>query len=204
MSLLLSPPAVLFQVAVTVSPILYAPPVPDAPLMLMRASLTVGATLSTVALVLSAAVVLPVAVAVTDTFLFAPSIAPEVRVWVAVQMPPLLLAATAAPPPNCEKSMVTPVTPALLSPPAVLFQVAVTVSPILYAPPVPDAPLIEMLPSVTVGPGAVILLNTMSSNDNIMSVAPLVMVKLVIPRKFAAFALAETLKVAFATAPTAV
>ena len=42
-----------------------------------------------------------------------------------------MLPATAAPPPNWLKSTVTPLTPVLLSPPAVLFQVAVTVSPIL-------------------------------------------------------------------------
>ena len=40
---------------------------------------------------------------------------------------------------------------ALLSPPAVLFHVAVTVSPILYAPPVPLAPLIAIFAAVTVG-----------------------------------------------------
>ena len=49
----------------------------------------------------------------------------------------------------------TLVTTLLLSPPAVLFQVAVTVSPILYAPPVPEAPEMLMAASVTVGPRAV-------------------------------------------------
>ena len=69
----------------------------------------------------------------------------------AVQVPELLLAATAAPPPNCVKFTVTPeMVSELLSPPAVLFQVAVTVSPILNAPPVPLAPEIESLASLTV------------------------------------------------------
>ena len=78
-SLLLSPPAVLFQVAVTVSPILKAPPVPDAPLMLIRPSVSVGATLSTVALLVSAVVVMlpALSVAVNDTLRLVASMAPE-------------------------------------------------------------------------------------------------------------------------------
>ena len=80
-SLLLSPLAVLFQVAVTVSPILKAPPVPLAPLMLILASVTVGAMLSTVALVESAVVVLPLAVvAVTETLREVASMAPATMV----------------------------------------------------------------------------------------------------------------------------
>ena len=51
-----------------------------------------------------------------------------------------MLAATAAPPPNCVKFTVALLMVSLLlSPPAVLFQVAVTVSPILKAPPKPVA-----------------------------------------------------------------
>src|SRR5438105_7987721 len=64
----------------------------------------------------------------------------------------LLVADTVEPPPNWLKSTVTPeIVSALLSPPAVLFQVAVTVSPTLKAPPVPVAPLMLILGSVTVG-----------------------------------------------------
>ncbi len=70
----------------------------------------------------------------------------------AVQVPAEFVAATALPPPKALKSTVTPeIVSALLSPPAVLFQVAVTVSPILKAPPVPVPPLRLRLPSVTVG-----------------------------------------------------
>ena len=70
----------------------------------------------------------------------------------AVQVLELLEAATAAPPPNAEKLTVTlEMIPELLSPPAVSFQVAVTVSPIVKAPPVPEAPEIETWASVTVG-----------------------------------------------------
>ena len=52
---------------------------PVAPLMLTVASVTVGATLSTVALVVSAVVVLlpALSVAVTDTFLLTPSTLPD-------------------------------------------------------------------------------------------------------------------------------
>ena len=155
-SLLLSPPAVLFQVAVTVSPTMKAPPVPLAPLMLILPSVTTGLSLSTVALLVSAVVSAfeEVSVAVTETLRLVASILPppsSVRVKVAVQVSLLLLAATAAPPPNWLKSTVTEATSLLLSPPAVLFQVAVTVSPTIYAPPVPLAPLIEMLASVIVG-----------------------------------------------------
>src|SRR3569623_746676 len=129
-SALLSPPAVLFQVAVTVSPSLDAPPVPLAPLMLILASVTVGATLSTVRLVVSAVVVVPAPLsAVTETFLLVPSMAPEA-----------------------------------LAPLAELFLCAVTVSPILYAPPVPEPEdVIEILASVTVGPAAEILFSTILS-----------------------------------------
>ena len=81
-SALLSPPAVLFQLAVTVSPVLKAPPVPDAPEMAIRASVTVGAMLSTVALVVSAVVVdsALLSVAVTDMLRLVPSMAPAVIV----------------------------------------------------------------------------------------------------------------------------
>ena len=80
-SLLLSPLPVLFQVAVTVSPILNAPPVPLPPLMLIRASVTVGAMLSTDKLLVSAVVVLPeLLVAVTDTLRVVASTDPAVIV----------------------------------------------------------------------------------------------------------------------------
>lgn len=73
-------------------------------------------------------------------------------VWVAVQVSELFDAATAAPPPNSVKSTVTPaMVSAFASPPPVLFQVAVTVSPVMKAPPAPLAPLIEILPSLTDG-----------------------------------------------------
>ena len=78
-SALLSPVAeVLFQVAVTTSPTRKAPPVPVAPLMLILASVTTGGWLSTVAFVESSVVVLIPAllVAVTETFLFVPSMDP--------------------------------------------------------------------------------------------------------------------------------
>ena len=77
-SALLSPLLVLFHVAVTVSPILKAPPVQLAPLIEMFASVTVGATLSTVALLESEVVVVfpALSVAVTDTFRLVPSIEP--------------------------------------------------------------------------------------------------------------------------------
>ncbi len=150
---LLSPLAVLSQVAVTVSPILNRS-TPDPPEIPMLPSVTVGAILSTVALVVSAVVlVLPaLSEAVTLTFLLMASMAPAVSVVLAVQVPALLVAATASPPPNWLKSMVAPLMVSLLlSPPAVLFQVAVTVSPILYAPPVPDPPEMLILASVTAG-----------------------------------------------------
>ncbi len=100
--------------------------------MLIRASVTVGAMLSTVALVVSAVVVVPAAlVALTLMLRLVASMEPDVMEYVAVQVLPPFDVATTAPPPNWLKSMVTPVIPALLSPPAVLFQVAVTVSPIL-------------------------------------------------------------------------
>ena len=100
--------------------------------MLIRASVTVGAMLSTVALVVSAVVVVPATlVALTLMLRWVASMEPDVMEYVAVQVLPLLDAATVALPPNWLKSMVTPVIPTLLSPPAVLFQVAVTVSPIL-------------------------------------------------------------------------
>ncbi|MNV69462.1 hypothetical protein D3C71_1623740 [compost metagenome] len=109
---------------------------------------------------MSAVVVLPSAlVAVTLTLRLLRSMEPAVMVWVAVQVPLLFVAATAAPPPNWLKSIVTPVMVLLLlSPPptAVLFQVAVTVSPILYAPLVPVAPEMLMAPLVTVGGGGVL------------------------------------------------
>src|SRR2546423_101732 len=55
--------------------------------------------------------------------------------------PALFRATTAAGPANWLKSTVTLARSALLSPAAALFQVAVTVSPTLKAPPVPLAPL---------------------------------------------------------------
>lgn len=92
---------------------------------------TVGATVSTVALLVSAVVVEPPApVAVTETLRLAPTM-PSGSGWLAVHRPLVLLAATAAPPPNALKSTVTPVMPLLLSPLAELFQVALTVSPCL-------------------------------------------------------------------------
>jgi hypothetical protein len=63
-----------------------------------------------------------------------------------------LIAATALPPPNWLKSTVAAeIVSLLLSPLAVLSQVAVTVSPILKAPLLPLAPLMLMFASVTVG-----------------------------------------------------
>src|SRR5256885_1284417 len=53
---LLSPPAVLFHVAVTISPILKAPPNPVAPLMLIFASDTVGAVLLPLTVMVAVAV----------------------------------------------------------------------------------------------------------------------------------------------------
>ncbi|KAF0187242.1 MAG: hypothetical protein FD165_2923 [Gammaproteobacteria bacterium] len=75
---LLSPLLVLLQVANTVSPILKAPLVPLAPLIVIFASVTVGATLSTVTLVESEVVVAfpALSVAVIDTFRLAPSTDP--------------------------------------------------------------------------------------------------------------------------------
>ncbi|MNU98232.1 hypothetical protein D3C71_883370 [compost metagenome] len=120
--------------------------------MLMFALVNVGAMVSTVALVVSARVVLPPPlVAVTLTLRLAVSMKPAVRVYVAVQMPALLMATMAEPPPNWLKSTVTALTPALLSPLALLFHVAVRVSPILYAPPVPVPPLMLMRASLIVG-----------------------------------------------------
>ncbi|MNN09024.1 hypothetical protein D3C81_1218950 [compost metagenome] len=64
-------------------------------------SLTVGAMVSTVALALSAMVVLPPAfVAVTLILRLVASITPAVKVYVAVQVPLPFDATTAAPPPN--------------------------------------------------------------------------------------------------------
>src|SRR5262249_15000769 len=135
-SALLSPPAVLFHVAVTVLPILKAPPVPVAPLMLILGSVTVGAILSTVALVVSAVVVLLPALSVTDTdtLRFVVSMEPTM-VEVASQFWELLVATPAELPPNCTRPSFAGLDAAgtllaLLSPPAVLFHVAVTVSPI--------------------------------------------------------------------------
>ena len=94
----------------------------------------VALEVSTVALLVSAVVVAfpALSVADTDTFLPVAEMAPATKVYVAVQVPKLLVATTAAPPPNWEKSTVTPLMVSLLlSPPAVLFHAAVTVSPIL-------------------------------------------------------------------------
>ena len=76
MSPLLSPLTVLSHVAVTASPILNVPPVPVAPVKLMLEAVTTGGFASTVALLLSAAVVaLPASsVAVTATLRFAPDV----------------------------------------------------------------------------------------------------------------------------------
>ncbi|HWQ72672.1 MAG TPA: hypothetical protein VN370_10170 [Desulfitobacteriaceae bacterium] len=108
--------------------------------------------LSTVALVVSVVVVTSPSlfVALTDIFRFEPSIEPWAMVYEAVHVPELLVAAT-TPPPNWLKSTVTELISLLLSPVAVLFQMAVTVSPILNAPPVPVPLLMEILASVTTG-----------------------------------------------------
>src|SRR3569832_57337 len=145
-------------------------------------NLTVGAILSTVALVVSAVVVvLPaLSVAIIEIFLFVTSIEPGVIVLVVVQVPDEFVAATADPPPNWLKSTVTlERVSVLLSPAAVLFQVAVTVSPILKSPPVPLAPLMLILASVTVGA-------TSSTVALVVSAVVVVPVKLV--------ALTETLR----------
>ena len=64
-----------------VSPVIWAPPVPLAPLVLKRLSVTVGAILSTVALVVSATVDGPLPlVAVMLTFKLVVSMEPETRV----------------------------------------------------------------------------------------------------------------------------
>src|SRR2546430_9822148 len=65
---LLSPPAVLFHVAVIVSPILKVPPVPVAPLIVIRASVNVGSMQPTVAVPVQPIVDVFLAVAVTDTY----------------------------------------------------------------------------------------------------------------------------------------
>ncbi|WP_373888127.1 DUF1775 domain-containing protein [Massilia sp. Root418] len=119
--------------------------------MAMRASLTVGAMLSTTALLPSALVVtLPASSVTVKLTLRVPlSTAPAVTVKVAVQVPEDALAVTAEPPPNWLKSTVALAMSLLLSPPAVLFQVAVTVSPILNAPAVPEPPLMLRLASLT-------------------------------------------------------
>ena len=72
-------------------------------------------------------------------------------VWLAVQTPLLLTAAT-IPPPNALKSTVTVAMSALASPPAVLFHVTVTVSPITKRPPGPLAVgLMVVLATLTLG-----------------------------------------------------
>src|ERR1043165_3907014 len=69
-------------------------------------------------------------------------------------MPLALVAATAVPPPNWLKLTVTvAIVTGLLSPLVELFHVAVTVSPILKAPPVPVPPLMLIRGAVTVGVG---------------------------------------------------
>ena len=109
-SVLLSPAAVLFHWAVTVSPALKAPPTPDAPDRAMLPGVTTGAMVSTVALFVPAVVAGPLLLlAVTDTLRFVASMAPADSKWVAVQMPAELRAATEAPPPNWDKSKLTPV-----------------------------------------------------------------------------------------------
>src|SRR5205814_9957111 len=109
LSLLFSPQSVLFQLAVTVSPTLYAPSLHDALPILMRGSVTVGALSSTVALEVSAVVVaLPaLSVAVTDTLRLAESIVEGTMVCVTVQVLLLSLAVSAEPPPNALKFTVT-------------------------------------------------------------------------------------------------
>ena len=112
---------------------------------------TVGTTLSTVALLVSARVVLPMLLVAVMLTLRLLAVMPAASIWLALQMPALLVAATAAPPPNWLKSTVTPVMPLLLSPLVVLFQLAVTVSPSRKAPPLPVAPAMLILASVTFG-----------------------------------------------------
>src|ERR1043165_7353115 len=154
-AVLLSPVAELSQEAVTVSPILKAPLVPVAPLTLMCAAVIASTTLPTVALSVPVVVcALPaLSVAVTATFAVVVLMPPVGVVYVAVQMPLLFVAVTAVPPPNGLKFTVTvEMVSALLSPvAAVLSQEAVTVSPILKAPPVPVPPLTLMCAAVTVG-----------------------------------------------------
>ena len=66
-------------------------------------------------------------VAVTATFAVVVLIDPAVIKYVAVQVPLLFVAVTAVPPPNWLKSTVTVrIVEVLLSPPDVLFHVAVT------------------------------------------------------------------------------
>ena len=79
---LLSPDAVLFHVGTAVSPFLNAPDVPLAPVTEMFAADTVGTIVSTVASVVSVPVRLldAASVAVTETLLFASSIASEPRI----------------------------------------------------------------------------------------------------------------------------
>ncbi|MBA7706029.1 hypothetical protein ES703_114874 [subsurface metagenome] len=57
-----------------------------------------------------------------------PSMLPDAIVYVASHVSKEFEATTAAPPPNAVKSTVTPDISLLLSPPTVLFQVAVTTS----------------------------------------------------------------------------
>nr|WP_233198558.1 MULTISPECIES: hypothetical protein [Luteimonas] len=106
---------------------------PDAPPAGAIASMA-GSVLSTVALLVSARVVRLPALSVALKLTFRPLalMPPATRVYVADHVPPLFVATTAAPPPKPLKSAVTLlIVSLLLSPPAVLFQVAVTVSPIL-------------------------------------------------------------------------
>ena len=132
---LLSPLPELSHTAVTVSPmrsVLLAPVAVPRPAMLP--SVSTGAMLSTVALVVSAAVVVPLlSVALTETLRLVASTLPDVTTYFAVHTPlASLLAATAVPPPNWLKFTVTLLTlSVLLSPSTLLFQVTVTVSPIL-------------------------------------------------------------------------
>ncbi len=150
---LLSPVPVLSQVAVTWSPTIYSPPVPPAPLMVTLAAVTTGGWLSRVASVLSLTVVLLDAssVAVTLTLILVASMLPDVMVYDAVQVPVPPSEAASTPPPNSLKSISTEAISPLLSPPEVLFQVAVISSSLINIPPVPDAPDKLILAAETTG-----------------------------------------------------
>ena len=115
--------------------------------------LTAGTRVSTVALELPAVVVIlpALSTALILTLRLFPA-TPAGSEWVAVQIPAALVAGTATGPLKADRLMVTALmVSALLSPTAVLFHWAVTVSPALKTPPAPDAPDRAMLPEVTTG-----------------------------------------------------